>query len=126
MARPTRPRVGKVRFKGAVTEKKVRTLFNEGKIKRNNLFGKSDIKVNTSSANKFKKDVTQLRKKGITAEEQRALRMAKARAAAQILRPNISKYEKTQFKAILKVPIPKIHKIRSVSKRSRGSSGRFI
>ena len=123
------PRVVKVRprdSEGKITKPAVRKLFDRGVITKRDIFAKSNIQVDTTSPAAFKKSVTRLRRKGLTLEEQRRLRIAKARAAAQILRPNISKKEKKQFKEILKVPIPKVYKERSVAKRARGPMGRFL
>jgi len=128
MARPTLPRIGKVRLdsdSSKTTKGKVRDLFKDKVIKRRDLFQKSKgYNVSIKNPSQFKDSVSRLRKRGITREEQRVLRIAKARAAAQILRPNISTKEKKQFTQILKTPIPKVHTITNKI-RKRDSYGRF-
>lgn len=78
----------------------------------NGLFAKPKSKrlakiITIKSPSGFKKSVKTLSKGGLSLKEFRALNLAKTRAALQLRRKNLSTKERTQFKAIVKVKIPK-------------------
>ncbi len=66
------------------------------------------IKIDSPTA--FKKSVRILKRGGLSTKEKRALVFAQNRAGAQLKRKNLSSQERRQFKAIIRVKLPRLTK----------------
>lgn len=66
--------------------------------------------ISIETPGKFKKSITELKKRGLTLKEKRALVLARNRAKVQLKRKNLSTRERNQFRAISKMTIPKVKK----------------
>lgn len=64
--------------------------------------------VSIKSPAAFKKSISTLTKGGLTTQEKRSLVLARTRAAAQLKRKTLSTKERTEFKAIANMKIPKV------------------
>jgi len=62
--------------------------------------------ITIRSPSAFRKSIRTLKKNGITRTEQRALVLARTRAAAQLRRTDLSPKERAQMRAISEIRIP--------------------
>ncbi len=79
-----------------------KSLFFKAKSKRL----ARDVTIVSPTA--FRESIRKLKVGGLTLKEKRALVLAKNRAGAQLKRKNLSPKERKQFRAIMKINIPKI------------------
>ncbi len=66
--------------------------------------------INITSPSAFRESIRKLKRGGLSLQEKRSLVLARNRAGAQLDRKNLSTKERKQFRAIVKMSLPKITK----------------
>lgn len=96
-----------------LSKSKIKSKFEKGKLSRKLIFSTTTYKgihVPISSVSAFKNAVEAIKRNGVGPRERKAIEAAKAKAAAQLLRKNLSPNERRQFRAILKMRTPRVNK----------------